>query len=70
MPDETALRAKAREVIRTGKLPSRRSDRTWGGPGVGAPCTVCGGAATKDHLSSKSSGEFERAGERDGHPHS
>jgi hypothetical protein len=27
MPDETVLRAKAREVIRTGKLPSRRPDR-------------------------------------------
>jgi hypothetical protein len=29
MPDETVLRARAREVIRTGKLPSRRPDRTW-----------------------------------------
>ena len=29
MPDETVLRAKAREVIRAGKLPSRRPDRTW-----------------------------------------
>ena len=27
MPDETVLRAKAREVIRTGKLPSPRPDR-------------------------------------------
>jgi hypothetical protein len=27
MPDETVLRANAREVIRTGKLPSRRPDR-------------------------------------------
>ena len=27
MPDETALRAKAREAIRTGKLPSRRPER-------------------------------------------
>jgi hypothetical protein len=27
MPDETVRRAKAREVIRTGKLPSRRPDR-------------------------------------------
>jgi hypothetical protein len=27
MPDETALRAKAREAIHTGKLPSRRPDR-------------------------------------------
>jgi len=24
MPDETVLRAKARELIRTGKMPSRR----------------------------------------------
>jgi hypothetical protein len=50
MPEETDLRSKAREVIRTGKLPSRRPDRTWGGPGVGAPCTVCGAAVTKDQL--------------------
>ena len=27
MPDETVLRVKAREVIRTGKPPSRRPDR-------------------------------------------
>ena len=60
MPDETVLRAKAREVIRTGKLPSRRPDRTWGGPGVGAPCEVCGEAVTKDHL------EFEVQFARDG----
>jgi len=44
MPDETGLRAKAREAIRTGRLPSRRPDRTWGGPGVGVVCTVCGEA--------------------------
>ena len=41
MPDEQILRAKARAVIQAGKLPSRRPDRTWGGPGVGAPCAVC-----------------------------
>jgi hypothetical protein len=35
MPDEFILRAKAREVVRTGKMPSRRSDRILGGPGVG-----------------------------------
>jgi hypothetical protein len=50
MPDESLLRAKAREVIRTGKLPYRRPDRTWGGPGVGAPCTICGEPVTKDQL--------------------
>ncbi len=50
MPDETVLRAKAREVIRAGKLPDRRPDRSWGGPGVGAPCVVCGEAVTTDQL--------------------
>jgi len=35
MPDESILRAKAREVVRTGKMPSRRPDRILGGPGVG-----------------------------------
>ena len=41
MPDEAILREKARVVIQNGKLPSRPPDRTWGGPGVGATCTVC-----------------------------
>jgi hypothetical protein len=50
MPDEAVLRAKAREAIRTGKLPSRRPDRTWGGPGVGAPCSVCGAPIRQDQL--------------------
>jgi hypothetical protein len=35
MPDESILRAKAREVVRTGKMPSRRPDRILGGPGIG-----------------------------------
>jgi hypothetical protein len=35
MPDESLLRANAREVVRTGKMPSRRPDRTGDGPGVG-----------------------------------
>ena len=60
MPDETVLRAKAREVIRTGKLPSRPPDHTWGGTGAGAPCPVCGETVTKDQL------EFEIEFARDG----
>ena len=60
MPDEPILREKAREVIRSGKLPSRQPDRTSGGPGVGAPCTVCGAFITKDQL------EFEIEFARDG----
>ena len=39
--EEQALRAKAREVLQAGNLPNRGPDRTWGGPGVGAPCSVC-----------------------------
>ena len=39
--DEETLREKARSVVRSGKFPSRRPDRTWGGPGVGALCEVC-----------------------------
>jgi hypothetical protein len=50
MPDESALRANAREAIRAGKLPNRRHDRTWAAPGVGALCTICGESATKDQL--------------------
>ena len=50
MPDEAILREKAREAIRTRKLPSRPPDRTWGGPGVGAECTVCGKPVTKDEM--------------------
>jgi hypothetical protein len=64
MPDETALRAKAREAIPTGKLPSRRPDRTWGGRGVGALCTVCGEAVTEDHLELEV--QFARDGDNPG----
>jgi hypothetical protein len=42
MPDNTSLREKAREAIRTGRLPTKKPDRTFGGPGVGATCALCG----------------------------
>jgi hypothetical protein len=50
MPDEPRLREQAREVIQTGKLPARSPDRTWGGPGVGAPCSVCERPVSKDEM--------------------
>ena len=50
MPDEAALRAKAREVIRAGKLPDRRPDRSGGGPGGGARCAVCAEPVTRTQL--------------------
>jgi hypothetical protein len=49
MPDEK-VREKARATVRHGKLPARRPDRTWGGRGVDAPCSVCELPVTKDQM--------------------
>ena len=50
MPDENILREKARAAVQDGKIPSRRADRTWGGPGVGATCAICELPATRDEM--------------------
>ena len=60
MPDERVLREKARAAVEGGKLPRRRPDRTWGGPGVGAACAVC------DEPVTSSQSEFEIQFARDG----
>jgi hypothetical protein len=60
MPDEKILRETAAAAIRSGKVPSRAPDRTWGSPGVGATCAVCGLAVTKEEK------EFEIQFARDG----
>ena len=63
MPDEPILREKARAAVQNGKIPARRPDRTWGGPGVGAECSVCEKPVTKSEL------EFEIQFAHDGdHP--
>ena len=64
MPNEIVLREKARAVVQAGKLPARRPDRTWGGPGVGAPCTICELPVTKDELEFEI--EFARNGDNPG----
>jgi hypothetical protein len=58
MPVEARLREQARTAIQNGRLPSRAADRTRGGPGVGAPCSVCELPVTKQ--------EFEVQFARDG----
>jgi hypothetical protein len=35
------LRDLARKAIRSGRLPARRPDVTWGGPGGGQECVIC-----------------------------
>ena len=50
MPDEAILRQHAREALQTGRLPRRQPDRTWGGPGVGAPCAVCNQPVIRDEM--------------------
>lgn len=41
MIDEQSLRDRARDAIRTGALPERGPERTYGGPGTGVTCAVC-----------------------------
>jgi hypothetical protein len=58
--DEQPLREEAREALRSGRLPNRRPDRTWGGHGVGAECAVCGLPVTAQQM------EFEIQFSHDG----
>ena len=60
MPNEPQLRQLARQVLLNGTLPRRDPDRTWGGPGVGAMCTVCEQPVTPDQM------EYEVQFARDG----
>lgn len=50
MTDEAILRERARHAMSTGRLPSRRPDRMWGGPGNGATCAVCGQAVSREEM--------------------
>ena len=59
--DESTLRLKAREAIRTQKIPNRTPDRMWGGPGSDAACAICGHPVVRDEMGFEV--EFARAGE-------
>jgi hypothetical protein len=50
MNDEGALHKKAREAIQSGRLPAMKPSRTWGGPGSGTPCSVCGESVTQGQM--------------------
>jgi hypothetical protein len=59
MSEESTLRQKARESIAAGRLPSRHPERTWGGPGSGARCAICGECVRSNEMEFEL--EFERA---------
>jgi len=50
MPDEARLRNRAREAIRAGKLPCRQPDHTFGAPGNGESCALCGEPVAQDQM--------------------
>lgn len=41
--EESILREKAREGIRSGRLPAKKAVRVYAGPGSEQPCAMCGG---------------------------
>lgn len=45
-----SLRDRVRQAIAAGELPGRRPDRTWGGPGAGGCCTICGTPIQSDEV--------------------
>ena len=59
--DDANLRRKAREAMQAEKLPNRRPDRSWGGRGAGAECTVCSTPVTSDEFEFEL--EFARPGD-------
>ena len=50
MADDAIVAAKARDAIRSGALPARAASRTFGGPGTGATCAVCGEPVTRTQM--------------------
>jgi hypothetical protein len=50
MPDELIIREKAREAIHSRRMSTCLPDRTWGGPGIGESCSVCGERINRDQL--------------------
>ena len=62
--EEAALRERAREVVRAGRVPNRRPDRAWGGHGLGVECAICNRPVRRDELEFEI--EFARQGDRPG----
>ena len=50
MGDESVLRARVRDAMKTGSLPDHRPEHVWGGPGSGESCAVCGERVDKEDV--------------------
>ena len=50
MSNKGMLRDRVRDATRTGKLPDRSPERTWGGPGSGTCCAICGERLRHDEV--------------------
>ena len=50
MSDDSTLREKARELLRSGRLPDRQPDRMWGGTAAHADCAICGASLRRDEV--------------------
>ena len=50
MSDDKLMREKVRQAIRAGRVPGRRPERMWAGPGVGARCPICDAPVWRDEL--------------------
>jgi hypothetical protein len=64
MPNEHEIRALARTVLRAGTMPRRDPDRTWGGLGIGMPCSVCAQPIPRDDVEYEL--QFSHGGPRPG----
>ena len=60
MADEAALAAKVCDAIRAGSRRGGPTNRTFGGPGDGAICVVCGEPVTRSQMELEI--EFNRHG--------
>jgi hypothetical protein len=61
MPDEPLLREKAREALRSGKLPTAQASHTYGGRASGTTtCAVCWQTIARDET--ELDAEFDRSG--------
>jgi hypothetical protein len=58
--DDDTIRERVWKIIENGKLPNRRPDRVWGGPGVDAECTICRTPVGRDEMEFEI--EFDRHG--------